>query len=232
MNRIVLLRFVAAWLALFWAISPHALAATESRSVAGFDAVVLEVPGEMQIEHGPGEALTLEAEPAVLRMITVEVRDRRLRIALAPGRVETRQPIRIRLAVRSLRAFESRTAADVRIDAMQGDASSLALAGGGTVRVERMKAQDLTVRIAGAGDISIAEGSVTTQHIGISGMGGYVAPALDCERADVAIDGNGRVRLAAARQLDVRIGGVGQVRYRGEPVVTQSIRGIGTVEKD
>jgi len=129
-------------------------------------------------------------------------------------------------------AVVGRTAADVRIDAMQGDTASLALAGGGALRVERMKAQDLTVRIAGAGDISIAEGSVTTQHIGISGMGGYVAPALDCERADVAIDGNGRVRLAAARQLDVRIGGVGQVRYRGEPVVTQSIRGIGTVEKD
>lgn len=232
MKRIVLLRIAATSLALFWASPPPAQAATESRSVAGFDAVVLEVPGELQIEHGASEALTLDAEPAVLRLITVEVRDRRLRIGLAPGRVETHQPIRMRLAVRGLRNFESRTAAEVRIDAVQGDAASLALAGGGTVRVERMKALDLTVRIAGAGDISIAEGSVKSQHIGISGMGGYVAPAVDCERADVAIDGNGRARLAAARQLDVRIGGVGQVRYRGEPVVTQSIRGIGTVEKD
>lgn len=231
-NRIVLQRIAALALALFWAIPLRAMAATESRSVAGFDAVVLEVPGELQIEHGPDEALSLEAEPAVLRMITADVHDRRLRIALAPGRVQTNQPIRMRLAVRSLRAFESRTAAAVRIDAVQGDAASLALAGGGAVRVERLNALGLTVLIAGAGDISIAGGSARTQQVAITGMGGYAAPALDCERADVAIDGNGRARLAASRQLDVRIGGVGQVRYRGEPVVTQSIRGIGSVEKE
>ena len=159
-NRIVLQRIAALALALFWAIPLRAMAATESRSVAGFDAVVLEVPGELQIEHGPDEALSLEAEPAVLRMITADVHDRRLRIALAPGRVQTNQPIRMRLAVRSLRAFESRTAAEVRIDAVQGDAASLALAGGGAVRVERLNTLGLTVRIAGASRRSMNSSSV------------------------------------------------------------------------
>jgi hypothetical protein len=32
--------------------------------------------------------------------------------------------------------------------------------------------------------------------------------------------------------LTVRIGGVGHVRYTGAPVVTRTIRGIGSVEKD
>ena len=48
----------------------------------------------------------------------------------------------------------------------------------------------------------------------------------------MAIDGNGEVQLAASTTLAVRIGGVGNVRYHGDPAVTRSIRGIGSVEKE
>ena len=46
-------------------LSQPALAATETRSVADFDEVVFAVAGEVSIEQGPRETLTLEAEPAV-----------------------------------------------------------------------------------------------------------------------------------------------------------------------
>src|SRR5687767_3096890 len=91
------------------ALFAPAQAATETRGVADFDEVVFAVPGEVSINQGPRETLTLEAEPAVLRKITTEIRGRRLLIGLAPGRVETQQPIRMKLGVRTLRAFESRT---------------------------------------------------------------------------------------------------------------------------
>jgi hypothetical protein len=48
----------------------------------------------------------------------------------------------------------------------------------------------------------------------------------------VLIDGNGQAHLAAASRLDVQIRGVGAVRYRGEPQVTRSIQGVGSVERD
>lgn len=207
-------------------------AAEEDRSVAGFDSVVLEVAGELQLGQGPRESLAVEAEPAVLRMIVTEVRDRQLRIGLRAGRVETREPIRFRLAVRELRAFESRTAATVTTGPLRAGALLLALSGGGAIHVTRLEALALTVRLAGAGQVSIGGGSVQAQQIELTGIGTYAAPALDCERSDVSIEGNGQVRLAAARSLNVRIGGVGQVRYRGDPALTRSIRGIGTVEKD
>lgn len=207
-------------------------AAEEDRSVAGFDSVVLEVAGELQIAQGPRESLAVEAEPAVLRMIVAEVRDRQLRIGLRPGRVETREPIRFKLGVRELRAFESRTAAAVTTGPLRADSLALGLTGGGSIHVARLEAQDLAVRLAGAGNVGIGGGSVKAQHIEVTGIGTYAAPALDCDRSDVSIEGNGQVRLAAARTLNVRVGGVGQVRYRGDPAVTRSIRGIGTVEKD
>ena len=214
-------------------LAEPAAAATESRSVTGFDEVVFAVAGEVSIEQGPHETLAVEAEPAVLRKITTEVRDRRLLIGLSPGRIETQQPIRMKLGVQTLRAFESRTAGTIRIGPLRSDALALVLAGGGSIRLDRLdNARSLDVKITGAGDVAVAGGTVTAQQLAITGMGSYTAPGLASERAEVAIDGNGEVELAASRTLAVRIGGVGHVRYHGDPAVTRSIRGIGTIEKD
>lgn len=208
-------------------------AATEMRSVAAFDEVVLVVAGDLSIEQGPRETLVLEAEPAVLRKITTEIHGRRLLIGLAPGRIETQQPIRMKLAVRTLRAFESRATGAISIGPLSSDSLALALAGAGSIRLDRLdNALSLDVRISGAGEVGIGGGKVIAQKIAITGIGTYSAPKLGSERADVAIDGNGEVQLAANNTLAVRIGGVGHVRYHGNPAVTRSIQGIGSVDKD
>lgn len=214
------------------AMAAPAEAESESRSVSGFDEVVLELPAELQIEQGSREGLTIEAEPAALRKITSEVSGHRLRIAMAPGRLELRQPIRLRLQLRQLRAFESRGAGTITAGAIKGDSLSLGLSGGGSIRIATLDAQSLATRIAGAGEVSIGGGQVKRQSLTIGGIGSYAAPSLRSDDAEVSIDGSGQARLAAASRLDVRIAGVGQVRYRGDPVVTRSISGVGTVEKD
>ena len=210
-----------------------AQAATETRGVADFDQVVFAVPGELSIQQGPRETLILDAEPAVLRKITTEIHGRRLLIGLAPGRTETQQPIRMKLGVRTLLAFESRTAGAISIGPLSSESLALALAGGGSIRLDRLEnARSLDVRITGAGEVAIDGGKVMAQQLAIAGMGTYVAPKLDSERAQVAIDGNGDVQLAASSTLAVRIGGIGHVRYHGDPAVTRSIQGIGSIEKD
>lgn len=214
-------------------LSGLAQAATETRSVADFDQVVLDVAGELSIQQGPRETLTLEAEPAVLRKITTEVHGRRLLIGLVPGRIETQQPIRMKLDVRTLRSFESRTAGTISIGPLSSDSLALVLAGSGSIRLDRLeKASSLDVRITGAGEVAIGGGKVMAQQLAVTGIGTYVAPKLDSERAKVAIDGDGNVQLAASSTLAVRIGGVGHVRYHGDPAVTRSIQGVGSIEKD
>lgn len=210
-----------------------ARAATETRNVAGFDEVVFAVAGDVTVEQGPSESLVVEAEPAVLRKITTEVQGRRLLIAVAPGRVETQEPIRFRLTVKALRAFDLRTAATVRIGALRSEALALLLAGSGSIHLDRLDdARSLDVRITGAGQVDIGGGKVAAQRLAIGGAGTYAAPALASERAEVAIEGHGQARLAASQALAVRIAGVGQVRYHGNPAVTRSIAGIGSVEKE
>lgn len=157
-----------------WASVCAAATATVERDLAAFDEVEFFAAGELTVEQTQREHLSLEADPEVLRMITSEVHSRRLTIGLAPGRVETRAPIRLRLELRSLRAFELRGSGNVRFGALRSDALALALTGAGNVRFDRLDTPTLAVRIAG----------------------------------------------------------VGHVRYRGNPVVTRSISGIGSVERD
>jgi len=209
-----------------------ARAEPQARSVADFDTVQLELPAEVTLTQGDRASLTLDAEPVALERITTEVRDRRLWIGVAHGRLETRQPIRITLALRQLRAFESRASATIRSRALVADALSLVLHGGGSFRLDRLQAQTLEVQLAGANEVAIGAGRVATQRIVMAGAGRYVAPQLDSDRAQVLIDGNGQAHLAAASRLDVQIRGVGAVRYRGEPQVTRSIQGVGSVERD
>jgi len=207
--------------------------ATESRSVADFEAVVLAVPAELSIEQGPRETLTLACEPAVLRQLTTQVRGQQLVVGSASSRLETQQPIRIRLGVRALRSVESRAPSVIRTGPLRTDSLALVLAGGGSVRIDRLEdARSLNVQITGAGEVAIGGGEVRAQQLAIRGVGRYAAPRLASDNADVAIDGQGEVQLAARTTLAVRIGGIGLVRYQGDPAVTRSIRGIGSVEKD
>lgn len=215
------------------ALFEPAQAATETRSVANFDEVVFAVSGEVSIEQGPRETLTLEAEPAVLRKITTEINGRRLLIGVAPGGFRTQQPVRMKLGVRTLRALESRATGAISIGSLSSDSLALVLAGASSIHLDRLEnARSLDVRITGNGDVTIGGGKAMAQQLAISGIGNYVAPQLASERAQVAIDGNGDVRLAASSTLSVRIGGVGDVRYHGNPTVKSSIAGIGSVEKD
>ena len=124
----------------------------------------------------------------------------------------------MKLGVRTLRAFESRTAGAISIGPLRSDALALVLAGGGSIRLDRLdNARSLDVRITGAGEVAVGGGKVMAQQLAITGMGSYPAPKLASERAEVTIDGNGEVRLAASTTLAVRIGGVGHVRYQRRP---------------
>ncbi|TMH32771.1 MAG: hypothetical protein E6H58_09595, partial [Betaproteobacteria bacterium] len=84
--------------------SHAATLASEERLVAGFDSVIFDAAGELSIEQSSREHLRVEAEPAVLAKIITEVRERRLHIRFGPGSVQTQQPIRFRLELKTLAA--------------------------------------------------------------------------------------------------------------------------------
>ncbi|MEO8247778.1 MAG: hypothetical protein ABI589_00260, partial [Burkholderiales bacterium] len=72
---------------------------TEQREVSGFNEVVFDAVGELKVEQGGRESLSIEAEPDVLRKITSQVQGKRLLLGFSAGNVVAREPIVFRLAV-------------------------------------------------------------------------------------------------------------------------------------
>ena len=212
-----------------WRQGHAATLASEERAVSGFDTVVWDATGELLIEQTNREHLTVEAEPAVLAKIITEVRDRRLHIRFGPGPVQTQQPIRFRLELKSLAALETRGSGAVRIGALSTPALSLRLAGSEEMHLARLVARTLDARLDGAGELTIDGGQVDSQRVVITGAANYAAFGLASRHADVAIDGSGELRVTVAERLAARIGGSGAVLYRGRPQVTQVVTGAGEI---
>lgn len=205
--------------------------ATEERAVAGFDDVTWDAAGELTIEQSGRERLSIEAEPHVLRRIVVRVRDRRLEIGFAPGRVETTLPIRFTLELRQLRRLELRGSGRTTTHALRSDDLAVVLEGSHDLRIDSLHARRLDLRHAGAGNVRVMAGSVESQRIALEGSGSVDATALDARSSNVLLTGAGDVRVAAEQRLAARIDGSGDIVYRGRPQVSRIVHGAGDVRR-
>jgi hypothetical protein len=184
---------------------------SETRTVSGFTGIELSGIGEVTIEQGDAESLTIEADDNVLPALTSEVRDSMLRLDTKPRtRVQTRNPIRYRVTVKDLNRIE--------------------LSGSGSVSGVDLELTNLDVEISGSGTMNLA-GSADQQEVEVSGSGQYDAAQLPSRSVSIEISGSGKATVAAAEQLRADISGSGTVTYSGEPTIDQSISGSGRLIK-
>jgi hypothetical protein len=185
--------------------------ASETRQVSGFTGIDLSGVGEVFIEQGQSESLTIEADDNVLPVLTSEVEDSVLRLDQKPRTtVRTRNPIRYRVTLKDL--------------------TSLELSGSGSVSAENLRINALRVDIDGSGTIDLA-GSADEQRIEVSGSGQYDAAELSSRSVEVDISGSGKATVAVTEQLRVDISGSGTVTYSGDPQIDQSVSGSGRLVK-
>ena len=88
----------------------------------------------------------------------------------------------------------------------------------------------LTVAHDGPGSVS-ASGSVSSLDVALNGMGAYDGRWLTSREADVAIGGSGSATISVRDRLTARISGSGHVYYLGDPVVTRTGGGSGSVRR-
>lgn len=214
--------------------APTALCAqtrTELRTVEPFRTLSWQAAGELVVEQTGREQVSVEAEPALLSRIVTEVRGGQLTIRFAPGPIETRHPIRIRVELKSLDALEARGSGSLRIGALATARLSLRLSGSDTLHLARLVARELDARLDGSGDVTLGGGRVDRQQVVITGAADYRAVRLASRAAQVSIEGAGTVQVGASERLDARIDGSGEVLYVGLPRVVQSIGGSGAVRR-
>jgi Putative auto-transporter adhesin, head GIN domain len=182
---------------------------SEARNVSGFSGVTLATSGDLTIEQGSTESLTITSDDNLLPYLTSDVTGNKLTLG-AKERTKLRGNIHYRLTAKNLNSIE--------------------LTGSGSIDATGIHADRLTVMIAGSGSLSIT-GSADQQEVTVAGSGSYHGGDLKTKTATVNLMGSGNADLAVSDKLNVTINGSGSIKYSGDPVVTKALHGSGSIHK-
>jgi len=203
---------------------------TEQRPVSDIERVSLEGIGDVTINQGSEESLTVTADDNVLPYIETIMRGRELVLRVKEGyNFQGSITVRYTLNVKNLNAISIGGSGNITTEKLNAGDLSLSIAGSGNMKFADLQAKNLRTTTAGSGNYEI-KGKVETQNISIAGMGNYITGDLQSSEATVSVSGSGNVTLWAEDKLDIRILGSGDVSYYGQPTVTQSITGSGNIK--
>jgi Putative auto-transporter adhesin, head GIN domain len=185
---------------------------TEPRTVANFSSVSLSGSGQVLIEQGASESLTVTTDDNLLQHVKTEVHGNTLELGVKDPmtNLDPTNDIIFKLTVKQLDRLE--------------------ISGSGKADIRGLNEDQLQVRISGSGDVS-GQGTAGDLDLRISGSGSYRGPELKTRRASIGVSGSGSAVVSASETLDANVSGSGSVEYVGEPHVTQNISGSGSVRR-
>jgi len=203
--------------------------ASESRDVGEFTGVQVKTSGEVQIQVGETQSVSIETDDNLLELITTEVADGTLVIA-SEQPFNTEVGLHVAITVPVLKALAINGSANVEVKDVAGESFETEIQGSGDATVAST-AEQIKIRLQGSGDATIT-GAAKNVEVDIKGSGNAKLFELAADTAHVAIAGSGDADVQATQNLNVTIAGSGGVRYHGDPKVTESIVGSGKVERE
>jgi hypothetical protein len=191
-------------------IQGSGIAATQTRTVAGFSSLELAGSNNVTVVAGAPQSVVVHADSNLISHITTQVVAGSLIIA-DTGSFTTRTPMSVDISVPSLTAVN--------------------LSGSGQISVTGIKASRLTVMVSGSG-LLYAAGTATRLDVTLSGDGQAQLSQLTASEVHAVVAGSGLVEVTATTTLDAAVPGTGAIVYGGNPPqVATSVTGIGTVAR-
>ncbi len=203
----------------------------QTYDVSGFDRVTLAGSGNLYIQTGDTDGLTVKGEDNIIEQLDIQVNADELTISFKSGvSVNPTQPLDFYVTVTNLNMVRLLGSGDIQISPLTTNDLDVQIAGSGDMNIEQLNADRFTVEIPGSGRIQVA-GEVNDQTITILGSGNYEAGSLKSANAVISIAGSANVNVDVSDSLTVNIAGNGTVRYSGNPDVKKTILGSGDIKK-
>ena len=182
---------------------------TETRVVAGFDAIRTSGAARVVIERTGREALRITAEDNILPHLRSVVENGTLVLEPRPGvGFSTTKEIVFHVEVIELRRIE----------------------GSGAVAFEAELGRQARLDVALSGVcMAKVEGTVDELDVALSGVTGYLGLALRSRSAKVSVSGVSVAHVWATERLEAWASGSSAIRYKGDPAVHAQTSGTSTV---
>lgn len=203
---------------------------SETRHVSGFNSVFIMTSGDLTIEKGDTESLTIEADDNLLKYLTSDVEGTTLRLSIE-NFVSLRYVTRIRyhLVVKNLEEVQLFGSGDIDAPELEADHMRITILGSGNMLLEGLNATDLKVNLSGSGNLNVRGGNVENQDLTLMGSGSYNADDVKSGTANINIMGSGTARIWVTDQLHATLMGSGDVEFYGDPSVESNSLGSGDV---
>ncbi|MBN2521583.1 MAG: DUF2807 domain-containing protein [Bacteroidales bacterium] len=205
---------------------------TEERDVRSFVEIDSRIAADIYITQDEGHYLTIEAQENILDILITDVIGDRLILDYSRDRVE-HDGINIYVTMETLEKIKISGAGDVEVeDPIICDLLELEVDGAGDMYFNSVVANEIYVTLSGAGNFEFAGPDIVEyMDIELSGVGHIDAYDLQVEKVVINSSGTGDCKLNVIDELDIQISGVGSVFYKGDPEVTSSISGLGTIKQ-
>jgi len=226
--------------------------AEQDREISNVTSVELATIGNLYIEIGERESLTVEAEDNLLDYIETEVRNGKLTIDMRPNiSLRSHRPIVYRLVVEDLERIELSSSGDAFLSDMETGNFEVRLSSSGDLEMGDLNAGEVTLRLSSSGDISagdlnasrldatlsssgdveFAGGRVERLELTLSSSGDYLGRRLESDEAYVRCSSSGDATLRVNEYLEARSSSSGDIYYYGDPVVESHTSSSGDVER-
>ena len=182
----------------------------ERREVKPFTSISTDGAFEIEVVCQQPQTLEIEGDDNILPMVSTEVSNGVLRINNSRGNYSTQTPLKIKISVPNIEGITAN--------------------GAGTIEVSRLKNEKFDIDSNGAPTIRVS-GETKELEIDANGAGLVDAHKLRASRAGVESKGVAKVEVFASEALNVTVSGPSQVIYDGDPEVSQTVNGPGSVQK-
>ncbi len=192
---------------------------SRQRTVDGVHAVDLRTSGDLTIQVGDTENLTVTAGSNVIDNLTSDVVDGTLVLDSAAGR-SAGGPIAYTLTVRGLDRIEQSGSGNVTASGVPGGDATLVISGSGSATLSDLQLTTLSADLSGSGGGRLS-GSTEEATVTVSGSGDFDGADLASVHTRVQVSGSGNARVHVTGQLEATASGSGDIVYTGNPSSVQ-----------
>jgi hypothetical protein len=204
----------------------------QSRNLAHFTGINLNLPGDLVLKLGNTESITIETDDNVLPAIESVIEDGVLRIRPVKRNTNLHtKHLKIIVTAKSIDRLALSGSGSIESDALKGGKLNVDIGGSGSIDVKGIDAEALAVSLGGSGDLKSGAGKVNSLSVAIGGSGDVDLGRVQSNDASVSVAGSGEAIVWARAGLSVTIAGSGDVSYYGDPKVSKSVVGSGEVER-
>jgi hypothetical protein len=204
----------------------------QTRALAHFTGVNLNVPGDMILRLGNTESITIETDDNLLPLIESVIEDGVLRIRPVKRHtsINTRN-LKIVVVAKEIDRLALSGSGSIDSDALKGRKLQFDIGGSGSINIKGMEADAVAVSLGGSGDMKSGAGKAASMSVSIGGSGDVDVGKVQSSDVSVSVAGSGEAIVWASKGLSVTIAGSGDVNYYGDPKISQSVLGSGDITR-